>query len=432
MKRLKVVALLALNIIPWMVQAQQCQNINCRDTTLCINAPPFQLKLCTPEGGYYYGKGIVDFAERTYKAEQAKAGVDTLIYIINSDTCHLHITVIGIPKPGNVFGNNKVCKGETVTYQTKEFKDSDSFIWTFNSQSFTTVQSQLNLAINSNYISGSLTVKGKNATCDEGPSSTGFPITVNNTPSPLIQGIANDSIEVCINARVNYASTNDYATYKWTLEESDDTIVSPDILKTVTVYWKGDFGNELKLTVTDIEGCIGDTTIKILKSGEAPKPAEIWIFGENLLVCSDSTATTYNWYRKGQTVPLGTLFYYYVDNIAVSDTFYVETCKDACCNNSDLFSFYGKKGNGKNALVETNFSIYPNPASDKLTIRKMVPFADKYSYYLIDMYGKLQSSGYGSGLETTIDISQLAAGMYFIRIDDGLSLKEVYKIIITR
>jgi hypothetical protein len=60
--------------------------------------------------------------------------------------------------------------------------------------------------------------------------------------------------------------------------------------------------------------------------------------------------------------------------------------------------------------------VYPNPATDKLTIE--VDKAKAYTATLVDMAGRICRSEQCTG-NTTIDIEALAPGSYLLHIDDG-------------
>ena len=70
------------------------------------------------------------------------------------------------------------------------------------------------------------------------------------------------------------------------------------------------------------------------------------------------------------------------------------------------------------------FNIYPNPASDELTIQ----FSDNLNHVILiyDMYGKLVLSKITSETEI-LNISNLSNGIYIIKIDDRQNKKLIKK-----
>ena len=68
--------------------------------------------------------------------------------------------------------------------------------------------------------------------------------------------------------------------------------------------------------------------------------------------------------------------------------------------------------------ADKSFSVYPNPANDKLFIKtNSANVSSKITYSIIDMYGSLISENKLNTSES-IDISDLSNGVYFIRIKD--------------
>ena len=62
------------------------------------------------------------------------------------------------------------------------------------------------------------------------------------------------------------------------------------------------------------------------------------------------------------------------------------------------------------------FSLYPNPASNFITIETDNNYFNQYRYVIFDIYGHTYSNKEFS--ESTIDISGLSSGIYFIRISN--------------
>ena len=66
-----------------------------------------------------------------------------------------------------------------------------------------------------------------------------------------------------------------------------------------------------------------------------------------------------------------------------------------------------------------SFTVYPNPANDKLHIQfNSTNLSEKISYSIIDLYGRVVLEN-KSSIPEYIDISGLADGVYFVRILDG-------------
>ncbi|MFT5911362.1 MAG: hypothetical protein ACI9XO_002892, partial [Paraglaciecola sp.] len=70
------------------------------------------------------------------------------------------------------------------------------------------------------------------------------------------------------------------------------------------------------------------------------------------------------------------------------------------------------------AAVDYNFEIYPNPASDMLTIK--FPNFTLKTIRLMDVTGQiiLEKSGQFQ-YETSLDLSQFSKGVYFLQMENG-------------
>lgn len=71
-----------------------------------------------------------------------------------------------------------------------------------------------------------------------------------------------------------------------------------------------------------------------------------------------------------------------------------------------------------------NISLFPNPASDKLTVTSLYELE---SYKVYDVLGKLVSQGSANGNVTEIDMSALQNGLYFVNLSSG-ELQSTFKI----
>ncbi|MEY3443892.1 MAG: Secretion system C-terminal sorting domain [Bacteroidota bacterium] len=64
--------------------------------------------------------------------------------------------------------------------------------------------------------------------------------------------------------------------------------------------------------------------------------------------------------------------------------------------------------------------VFPNPANQHLVLQ--VPTeASSENYTVFDITGKMQLSGRLDGMETVIDLSKLAVGMYNLQVGSGNS-----------
>jgi hypothetical protein len=90
----------------------------------------------------------------------------------------------------------------------------------------------------------------------------------------------------------------------------------------------------------------------------------------------------------------------------------------------DLSSFLSNYLNGlaqgvSQAVTQHSFLFYPNPADDIITIESK---ALQANYYLLNTLGQTVISGKLNVNRTAINISELPAGMYFLRVGEGNGL----------
>ena len=77
---------------------------------------------------------------------------------------------------------------------------------------------------------------------------------------------------------------------------------------------------------------------------------------------------------------------------------------------------------------EVGFSIYPNPAQDWLHIH-IEELSNNTNLEVYDIHGKLLENFMLSKLETQLDVSEYASGIYFIKMTDELGSRQVKKFI---
>jgi hypothetical protein len=75
---------------------------------------------------------------------------------------------------------------------------------------------------------------------------------------------------------------------------------------------------------------------------------------------------------------------------------------------------------------ENNFTIYPNPAKDRINVKSTSNLSG-LSYSISDQIGRPVLNGVLSSNDTSIDSNQLAQGVYFLKINQVDN--QVFKII---
>lgn len=76
--------------------------------------------------------------------------------------------------------------------------------------------------------------------------------------------------------------------------------------------------------------------------------------------------------------------------------------------------------------VTLEAAVYPNPVTDRLVLR--VDDTD-LRYSLIDVNGRAIAADNIIDVQTSIEMSNLAQGVYFLRVDNGKNMVKTFKIV---
>lgn len=79
--------------------------------------------------------------------------------------------------------------------------------------------------------------------------------------------------------------------------------------------------------------------------------------------------------------------------------------------------------------IMLELSVYPNPASDFLTVKAENYDTDNLSYQLFDINGKLLESKKADGSETQIEMKNLVPAIYFLKAIENKEEIKTFKII---
>jgi len=117
---------------------------------------------------------------------------------------------------------------------------------------------------------------------------------------------------------------------------------------------------------------------------------------------SDSVVDSYTWPVNGQTYTSTGTYYDTLTNAA------------GCDSVVTLVLFVQHTGIGEHFLSQV--TLYPNPANDFVVVEIPEEIIDN-NYEVIDLHGKTLLSGTLTSDKTTIQINELAAGIYLLKID---------------
>jgi len=150
------------------------------------------------------------------------------------------------------------------------------------------------------------------------------------------------------------------------------------------------------------------------------KFAPIITFGGTTVTCADP-AISYQWYLEGEVIEGATEAIY---NWTTSGNYSVAIQQFEECpvmTSSEVLVF----NNVNEVENELNFSVYPNPASTNFNIAVESTMSGNCRLNILDGAGKIvhtESVMIGSGKNTLPVNTTLAAGLYTVEINTGLSL----------
>jgi hypothetical protein len=414
---------------------------------------------------WYPSKGLNDSTQGTVIATPD----DTTSYRVigkNSigcvDTVMVTVDVNPIPKIINHPDDLLVNVGSVVQFSISSHDEKAFFQWQQDSgKGFTDI-------INSSAYSGinndTLTIHNvklfKNNWKYRCISSNGNCSDTSNSAELIVNCILNftkQPIDKTLNAGSDVlfvsSSSSDSANYQWLVDNGSGFVkltnngqyagVTNDTLTINDVKYSQ---NNYKFKcIAEDGGCFDSTKTALLKVNCVPiistQPTNQSAYvGANILfttVSSISTAT-YQWQQNigsgfanlsnsGQYsgITNDTLT---INNLTISQNNYSLRCivlDDGCFDTSSSALLTVKTSSINSFINQKNFSIYPNPANDFITI-KSSQTPNNLPFIITDQIGKQILKGELNNKSTTIDISSLTQGFYFLQI--GEVNKEVFKI----
>ncbi|MBU1720812.1 MAG: T9SS type A sorting domain-containing protein, partial [Bacteroidetes bacterium] len=236
-------------------------------------------------------------------------------------------------------------------------------------------------------------------------------------PKPTFS-ISGDS-EICAgdNGEIKATSSVQF-TYLWNTGSTSNKItVSPD---TTTVYY---------VTVTNGYQCSRTDSANLIVNPLPPIP-EISIFvslGDTFLI--SSPAFSYQWLFYSNSIPSANYQTYAPSESGIYSVLIHD--ENGCMNVSDTLALYFISDEFTDAAH--NWTVYPNPAESEVIV-DITGISDVFVLRLTDISGQelfAETFEPSSQFRQTWDVSHLAAGVYFIRLEteSGISVK---KLILTR
>ena len=406
---------------PGPATAQTCGVITCRNRIVCRDTASFPLQQCEPPGGKYSCETSPPAVDQNWFLPGfAKPGPNLVRYIFNHDTCFFSIVVVSADTAGAIAGPNRICKGETGRFTIKSLPNDTAYEWSFPNAGFfkVTPDTAAGVLFPPGSISGYLTVRGINA-CGKGTASSLY-VSVEDLPDARIvrrEDTVAVADTVCMNAEVTYLLSGNTSSdsIHWTAHLGKVTGNAGEPV--ATVRWGNLPGiDSLSAWLRNPSGCTRSVFRRVvIRDQHAPSPSTIWQFGCNMLVCSDSLAGCYQWFRNG--LPFGGVVApsgrYILDTLNRS-TYTVLTCSDqtacSCCN---LSASYQPLKTGCDD-GETCMQVSPNPANGIIVVTVTGKPDPEGRILVFNRLGSLVRKERIPLGSLTVDLSALPPGICFI------------------
>ena len=301
--------------------------------------------------------------------------------------------------------NNTICQGATVQFTDLSTNSPTSWNWTFQGGTPSTSTSQ-NPSVTYNTPGiYDVTLVAANA---NGSNSSTQTTAVTVVAIPVVN-VNPQQATICKGESV-ILNASGAITYNWSPVISITSSTAPTITATPQ--------NNVTYTLTGYNtGCPtgGSTTVTITVNQPPATPTITW----NGTELSSSSATGNQWYLNGNIIPGATGQTY---TPVVNGQYTVIVTDANGCKSLESTKVTTNVGIDE-AGTEANVGIFPNPNTGEFYVQFELTQPTDLVFNLIDMTGKsvysLKSKGNSGLFKQQIDISQLSAGVYTLKIQAG-------------
>lgn len=240
-------------------------------------------------------------------------------------------------------------------------------------------------------------------------------VTVN--PTPTVNTVASSSV-ICL-GQTTTLTANGASTYSWSTGATTGSIsVSPTITTSYSV------------TGTGTTSC-SNTSVRTITVNPLPV---ITASSSSTIICTGQTATltangasTYTWNPGGTGASV-------VVSPTTTTTYSISGTATTNCSNTSMLTLSVSACTGIEQIVNAGvYSIFPNPTTGKLTIQAGVTKSTVITAEVVDATGKLvmkQSLNFDAADNSeSINISNLANGLYFVKLTNSDNKTETIRIV---
>jgi len=364
------------------------------------------------------------------------------------------------PEPGaagSISGPAKVCVNKTgFVYTVDAITHATSYVWTLPAGmspvtgGLTTANNSITVKTNGSYSGGSITVHGMN-NCGDGLASPVFAVSIlTSAPSipTAINGLTEDVYGYCGGGTYILTTTSVNAeTFYWTA--SAGTIQSGQGTNTVSIVLNNSYSScKVSVKASNCAGSSEQRKLTLKSVLSTPKISGVSAVCNNsdpiktYSISSDGGASSYTWSSSSSTIkfsdggvpanPLTSTSNHVTVNfstVAVG-TYSIGVTANNSCGSSAPSSMSTKVKNCNKseetaiaAGEESNFTIYPNPTNDLISVTFISDVAGKYTVKISDMNGKVviqeEMNAIIGNNEYKCHLGNFAPGLYSLNIQTG-------------
>lgn len=359
---------------------------------LCEQATPVALN-ATPAGGSFAGVGV---SNGMFTPAFAGGGTHTISYTYTNalgctNTAEIQIEVTDAPAVTITSSNNgalELCTGETMDLIATPG---------FNSYTWNPPLGQTNTVTVSGSGQYSVTVEDANGCI---ATSAVANVTVQPVPTPVIS--ASGPVTFCEGESVLLSTAPNQGGYDWEITGGTNP--------TTVATESGDYF----VTVTNQYGCSGVSNTITLDV--TPMDEAVIIANGNTLTV-DPPGSGYQWFLNGDPIPGATGLNY---NAIQSGNYHVQYIgPNGCPTSTYVLEFTMQVGIDELSIFES-LDVYPNPGNGFINVRGQLPSFEDVTIELTNMLGQTLMPAIQlndtDNFNQSVDISQFANGVYFIRV----------------
>ena len=349
------------------------------------------------------------------------------------------LTITSTPAiPGSISGPSYPCPNGTSSYSIAAVAGAASYTWSTSvvGAIVTGTTTSCSIQFPGTIPAGATVSVVANSSCptSSGVRSKGIASGIPNVPL-TINGPASGQ---CGQTGVSYsiAPVSLATSYSWST--SCGTIVGPNTLSAITVDWPASF-TTCVVTVSAINACgTGGARTLTVSSVPSMPPA----ISGNAAPCAGSVetyttsgstgATSYTW-----TVPAGALILGPSNGASIqvlwgNTSGNITVKANNACGSSGVRSLsctISCRLSQVNAASGLNAELYPNPATEKATVKFNAPEAGKYSIKLYDVIGNEMLSVDGTAVQgdnmIELNFASISKGMYVLSVISNESTEQI-------